>query len=286
MRLLLSILLLFSVFFSATAQSGWVRSKGSLYSQLSFYQFSSDRYYNIDGDLRDDGATLTSQIFSLYGEYGITSRLTIIANFPLLMRNQFSTTEAVASLGDFRLDLKYGFNQERLPISISVGVEAPTGQSDLFAKAKAPNDFGIIEEINLPTGDGEWNILTTVAISKSLLQGKGYATIFGTYNYRTEGYSGQVRLGAEIGYQPLMDLWIYAKLFSQFQGIIGNTQDASFFRGEGTSFSRISLGGQYMITKNWGLNASYFLPVNDFITSFQNVYQAPAFSVGIVFQKD
>ncbi|MCB0589135.1 MAG: hypothetical protein KDD06_27850 [Phaeodactylibacter sp.] len=283
----LSFLILLAILLMSTplaSQSGWAREKGSLYVQAAAYGFSSRDYYSVDGQLFDKGGKLTSTIYSIYGEYGLSSQLTIIGDLPVLGRNKFSNTNTVSGLGDFRLDLKYGVNQSKLPVSFSLGVELPTGQKDLFATAKEPNEFGIIERINLPTGDGEWNFLATVAVSRSFWEGKAYGSAFAAYNLRTQQYSGQVRLGAEVGGQPLPGLWLFGKLFTQLKGLEGSTDDVSFFRGEGTTFTRISFGGQYMLLEEWGVTASFFLPINDFITPFRNIYAAPAFQVGVVYQ--
>ncbi|MCO6478247.1 MAG: hypothetical protein J5I94_16570 [Phaeodactylibacter sp.] len=75
-------------------------------------------------------------------------------------------------------------------------------------------------------------------------------------------------------------------MFSQLKGLEGSAEDASFFRGEGTTFTQLSFGGQYMPFGQWGFTASVFFPVNHFITEFKNVYAAPAFSVGVVYQSE
>lgn len=283
-------LLFFTAFmllgFPLAAQSGWIKTKGAFYGQAGFYTLSSKDYYNIDGQLLNEGGTFTTRIFSLYGEYGLSSRFTVIGNLPLLVQNAFSTTNAVSGQGDFRLDIKYGVNQQKLPVSFALGVELPTGKQDLLATAKEPNSFGVVERINLPTGDGEWNALATLAASKSFWAGRGYSSVFATYNLRTKNYSGQMRLGLELGGQPIPKLWVFSKLFTQLKGFQGNSDDISFFRGEGTTFTQLSFGGQYLLVRKWGVTASFFLPVNNFITAFKNVYTAPAFSVGVVYQSE
>jgi len=279
--LLLGIMLIPDVFF---AQSGWVKSKGEVYTQASFYHFTSDEYYAIDGTLFDQGATFTNQVYNLYGEYGLTDQFTLIANFPALVQNQFSTTNTVTGIGDLTLAAKYGVNQSSMPISISLGVSIPTGQKDLFATAKAPNEFGIIEEINLPTGDGELNFLATIAASRSFWNGKAYSTVYTTYNLRTQNYSGQVRLGAELGVQPFEGLWLSGKWFSQLRGLEGSNDNTSFFRAEGTTYSLASFGGIYHVWHEWSVLAYAHLPVEGVLTEYRNVYVGPAFSVGVAYE--
>lgn len=266
------------------AQSGWIKEKGALYAQSGFFAFSSRNYYNIDGLLLNEGGAISTRIFSVYGEYGLSSRVTMAGNFPWLVQNKFSTSNTVSGVGDIRLDLRYGINQQKLPISFAIGVELPTGKKNLLATAKEPNAFGVVERINLPTGDGEWNLLATVAVSRSFWAGRGYGSAFSTYNLRTQNYSGQVRLGLELGAQPFSGLWVFGKLFTQLKGLEGSSNDLSFFRAEGTTFTQLSFGGQYMVLQQWGVTASFFLPVNNFVTEFKNIYTAPAFSLGLVYQ--
>jgi hypothetical protein len=284
MKRLLVLVVCFTCFgIISAAQSGWVKSKGSGYTQASYYHFSSDEYYAIDGTLFDQGATFTNQVYHLYGEYGISDKVTLIADIPAVVLNQFSTTETVGNIGDVNLTARYGLRQKEWPVSISLGVSVPTGKKDLFATANSPNEFGIIEQINLPTGDGEWNFLGTIAASKSFWNGRAYGTLYTTYNLRTQNYSGQVRMGGELGIQPMKNLWLSGKWFSQLKGLEGSNENTSFFRAEGTTYSLVSAGGLYTVWKGLSLLAYVHLPVEGIFTSYNNVYVGNAFSVGVAY---
>lgn len=283
MKNVLLILMTAGLQYALNGQSGWSRAEGGLYAQASYYGFSSDEYYSIDNTRFAEGATFSTQVLNLYAEYGLTDQLTLIANLPAIVVNQFSTTNAVGSIGDFIVSAKYGFNQDKLPISFSLGIEVPTGSKDLFASAKEPNSFGIIEEINLPTGDGELNVLATVAASQSFWGGKAYGSLFTTYNYRTQQYSGQWRLGAEAGAQPMPGIWLSVQWFSQLRGLEGNNENTSFFRAEGTTYNLLSFGLSYSLTGQWGLLAKIHLPVEDVIAPYQNVYIGPGFTAGVAY---
>jgi hypothetical protein len=269
--------------FALNGQSGWSRAEGGLYAQASYYGFSSDEYYSIDNTRFAEGATFSTRVLNLYAEHGFTDQFTLIANLPAVVINQFSTTNAVGSIGDFIVTAKYGINQDKRPISFSLGIEVPTGSKDLFASAKEPNSFGIIEEINLPTGDGELNFLATVAASQSFWGGKAYGSLFTTYNYRTQEYSGQWRLGAEVGAKPLPGVWLSVQWFSQLRGLEGNNENTSFFRAEGTTYNLISFGLSYNLTDQWSLLTKIHLPVENVIAPYQNVYVGPGLTAGIAY---
>ncbi|MCB0637020.1 MAG: hypothetical protein KDC54_10410 [Lewinella sp.] len=266
------------------AQSGWVRSPGELYAQVSGYAFSSRDYYSVSGQLFDQGAVYSSQVYNLYGEYGLSDRLTLIANWPALVRNRYSTTNAVYGLGDASLSAKYGLLRAAWPVSLTLGAELPVGNKNLYARAREPNELGMITVSNLPSGDGELNLLGTLAASHSCWGGRAYATAYVTYNFRTQGYSDQWRLGAELGVRPLDGLWLSGKYFTQLKGPAGTTENTSFFRAEGTTYSLLSFGGSWQVWGPWHLNAFLHLPVNDLPVPFRNVYVGRAFSVGVAYQ--
>jgi hypothetical protein len=120
------VLLLLFLPFALAAQSGWTKKKGEFFGQWSASYFSSDQYYNLSGELLET-STFRHYGTSLYGEYGLTDRLTVIANWPTYKFNSFETTETVSGLGDLGLGLKYGLPLGGVPVSITITPELPTG---------------------------------------------------------------------------------------------------------------------------------------------------------------
>lgn len=263
------------------AQSGWVKKKGESFTQISLATASSDTYYNLD-----EVATTTTKFrqsnLYLYSEYGLFDHLTLIANVPLLRANDFETTETVWGIGDLRLDAKYGFLQHILPIAISAGIEIPTAKANRFAANQ--DGFG---NINLPTGDGEWNFWTTLAISGSLHPLPAYVNLSGSYNNRTsfEGqkFKDQWTVNAQLGYQFFHKLWL--QLAMGVQQTIGEPEGlVSFVRGDGTSFTQYGFSLNYELTKNWGVGVQYYNNA-DFLVQRANVYEAPTLGISMFFQK-
>ncbi|MEM1328702.1 MAG: hypothetical protein AAF847_13045 [Bacteroidota bacterium] len=271
---------LFTLFqFKAVAQSGWMKNKNSLYTQLSVHQFSSNQYYATNGTLFDEGNNFSSQQLMLYGEYGISDRLTGLLNVPLLQLNSFSNTDVVASIGDVQLGAKYALTQ-KIPLSISVEASIPTGDGVQFATSKTVNELGLRDRINLSTSDGEFNVWTTLALSQS--KGDWYASVFGSLNLRTQGFSHQMKLGGEIGYQAIDDLWLIAKL-----NVLESLSDSPntsvpFIYGEGTTYTATNLQLMYALNENWRLIAGY-ADYFDFLVNRRNIYDAPSFSLGLAF---
>jgi hypothetical protein len=263
------------------AQSGWTRDIGTLFVKLDASHFSSDQYYNPLGN-----SLITSEFrqttVNLYGEYGFRDRLTFIVQAPLLRLNSFETTESVIGQGDLRLEAKYRITNNNLPLSISIAPELPTGRANAFASSlEFPED-----RINLPTGDGEFNVWATVAVSKSI--DDFYLSIFGSYNFRTvyrgEAFRDIYKFGGELGYHILANLWVNSKLHAQFSTGDSRYPSLGFIRGDATTFTLLSFEAYYQITPNWGLSAT-FLTGSDWIAPFKNIYIAPYFSAGIVYQR-
>ncbi len=263
------------------AQGGWTRTPKGLFVKFDGSFLNATKYYNPNGDGIQTSA-FRQTTFSLYGEYGFRKHLTFIAQAPLLRLNRFETTETVAGIGDLRLEAKYRLTSNDFPVAVSIAPELPTGRANAYAANKTfPAD-----RINLPTGDGEFNVWATLAASKSF--GKCYASAFAAYDFRTK-YKGKkfrdlYQFGAEIGYNPWKPLWLNAKLRAQFSDGKSQHPDLGFVRGDATTYTLASLEAFYKFSKNWGLAATY-LSGGDWIAPFRNIYIAPYFSLGVVYEK-
>jgi hypothetical protein len=266
----------------AIAQSGWTRAQGSFFGKLDFSRMAAKSYYTPTGNKLTTNA-FHQNSFNFYGEYGLKKRWTIIAAAPLFRTNAFETTEPVSGMGDLRLELKYRLTKDtKIPVALSIAPELPTGRRNATSKSKTVPG----EQINLPTGDGEFNIWSTLAASKSF--GKLYASAFAAYNFRTEykglAFRDQYQFGIEGGWNPVRKLWVNAKLRAQFATGENIHPELGFVRGDGTTYTLLSTEAFYKITKNWGLSAAY-LTGGDWIAPLKNIYVAPFFSIGVVYEK-
>jgi hypothetical protein len=282
MKYCLTAFLLAGLCFLGNAQSGWVKEKGELFAQVSASTFASDEYFGVTGERFENINEFQQRSLNLYGEYGLTPRLTGILNTSILRLNGYPTTDVVAAPGDLRLELKYALSK-KIPLAISIAPEIPIAPADNFATAKQPNDLGIREQINLATTDGEFNIWTTLAASTPLPKGKGWATAFGAFNLRTKGFSHQFQAGFELGFQPVEPLFFKARLTTQYS--LGEPEEGvPFFRGEGTEMAAASIGAGWRFSKNWGVSLDWWRNF-DAIVSTKNAYVGQVWSVGVFYQK-
>ncbi|HMQ47114.1 MAG TPA: hypothetical protein PKA00_20240 [Saprospiraceae bacterium] len=259
------------------AQSGWVRAKGSGYVQATVSYFTSDQYFGLDGTENSNASTFQSYALQWYAEHGLSDQLTIIGQGPLVKFNQLSSTKSVAGVGDIQLGVKWGL-AKKWPLALSVVAEIPTDDGILFAQAKQPNELGILEQINLPTSDGEWNFRTTLALSKSNSSGNIYGSLYGSINWRTEQFSHQWQSGLELGYAPSKKWWLIAKLQLQ-ESLSDSPRNVSFLYGEGTTFTAFGFTTFYAVNDRWKITASYF-DYTDVIVGINNLYNGPTFSLG------
>ncbi len=278
------IFLTLSIFFSinTNAQSGWTKAKNTYFLKLEYSSYkSTDFRNNIGTSLKT--SEFSQNATSIYAEYGISDRLTAISSIPLYKQNSYETTNKVSGFGDIRLELKYALLKDKFPLSIAIAPEIPSGKKDLFAV----NKNNPLEIINLPTGDGEFNIWTTLAVSHSFSPLNLYASAYSAFNYRTKykerDFQNQYQAGVEVGYKFIDKLWVNTKLSIQ-TGIGKNPEIADFIRGDGTSYTGVSLGGMYEVGKHFGITAQYFNS-NSAIVKAKNIYANNILSFGIVYQK-
>ncbi len=278
------VLMLFSV---NLAQAGgpWPQPKGKGYFKLSEWWVVFDQHYTDSGKL-DPNATTGVFNTSFYGEYGFTNRLTGIINAPLFSRNYMNnirsnTTqeiivqgEAINSIGDIDLGLKFGLTKRdaAVPISVSVLLGIPTGK-------KVGGTLN-----NLQTGDGEFNQFVKIDAGSGFSIGKTSAYISGYLglNNRSKEFSEELRLGAEFGV-GLMDkkLWLVSKLDvseSFKNGANAETITSTSLFANNSEFASLTLEANFYVAKRLGFSASVASAFRGEI-----IAAAPSFSIGVFY---
>lgn len=260
------------------AQSGWSKKKGEIFAQLTVSTFSSDVFYDIEGNLDDSfkGNNFKQQALNFYTEYGLSDKFDLIVNAPLVRLNSFENSETAVGMGDVRLGFKYQFIKI-VPTSISIEAELPVDDGQNLIKQNDTN-----QEINLPTSDGEINFWFTLATSGSLPNGKAYASAYGALNKRTKDIPSQIRIGGEIGYLFFDKLWLIGKIHVQ-ETISSEDLDSNFLFGGGTEHT--SFGGNifYKLDENWRITASYY-NFGNFLTQQRNQYDGGTYSLGVALE--
>lgn len=285
MKKALTLLLLFAFSLTSLQAGGpWPQKKGKAYIKLSEWWTVFDTHFVGSGE-EEPNSTTGIYNTTLYGEYGITDRLTGIVNAPILSRNFMNnivsrTTdeiitpgEAINTIGDIDLGLKYGLNKpgSKVPMALTLTFGIPTGETAGG------------EQKNLQTGDGEFNQMLQYDIGTGLNLGKtvsGYVSGHLGFNNRSEGFSEEVRYGVEFGVGLAAEkLWLVGKLTGSESLKNGDTSSAitstSIFANN-SEFTNLGVELNYYITKKLGISAS----ATDIIRG-EIIANSPAYSVGV-----
>ncbi|MEO1655582.1 MAG: hypothetical protein AAFU64_18715 [Bacteroidota bacterium] len=255
---------------------GWVSNKGKGYFKLSQSFIRTDQFYSPAGtkiDIVTNGLYMTS----LYAEYGISNRFTLVANIPFFVRSTLNEVQFVSgneglpgdelnAFGDMELGIKFGLIRDK-PFVLSAGLTLgiPSG-----------NNSGGETQL-LQSGDGEFNQLISLNAGYSIARANIYLGASIGFNNRTQDFSEEFRFGFEAGYSPIPTFTALVKIdgIESFQngealgatnGIFSNNME----------FITVSPELNYTFYKNYGLSANVVIPVRG-----QRILAAPSYSVGL-----
>ncbi|MDX2301725.1 MAG: hypothetical protein NW226_02945 [Microscillaceae bacterium] len=256
---------------------GWVSNKGTGFFKIGQNVIRADRFFNPDGTTIDI-TTTSLYISSLYAEYGLTDRLTAVVYAPLFFRltlnrvvfepsNETIEGDEFNSVGDIDLGFKFGLIRNK-PFVLSVGLlfGIPTG-----------NNAGGNTQL-LQSGDGEFNQL--LSLNAGYGASKSFFGVTVGFNHRTEGFSEEIRFGAEAGYNFSKNITGILK----FDGV------ESFKNGnvEGTSNGIFSNNAEYLVITpeinytfkdTYGVSANASIPLRG-----ENTVNALSYSFGVFYK--
>lgn len=280
-KLLIIVILVVPAF--SFAGGGWPQPKKKGYFKLNQFWIISDQHFTSSGGI-DPNATRGSYFTSLYGEYGISDRFTGILYFPFFVRvtlnEQVSGTtgdvisegDAHNATGDIDVALKYALVYNKpIAVGLSLLLGLPTGD------AEGGRDG------SLQTGDGEFNQMIRLDVSRSFKIGNQYpyASAYVGFNNRTGGYSDEFHYGVEAGislnkFIPIVRLY----------GINSFQNGEPNFNSEGTSlfsnnreYLAISPELSYKFSNKTGITASA-----GFALSGKLIFANPTYSIGVFLQ--
>ena len=274
-RLILTCLALWLLATTPTlAGGGWTRKKKKGYAKLGLTTVSTDRYHPLTGGTITT-ARFQQQVYSFYGEYGLTDRLEATVSFPFYRRATFPDLSPGRGVGDPEIGLRYGLLTGNWPLAVGVSVEAPLGDPNEFGTSRTdPSIF-----LRLPTGDGEWNVWGRAAVSRSL--GPAFFTLSIGYNKRTGGFTDQYTYGGQVGYQFFKKLWLTAQARTLDNVRAPDlTQFGSIGLGEGVAYSTAGLGTSYALTKNLSATADWAVGFG----KLRNVYSGSQYTFGVAWE--
>lgn len=186
---------------SLSAQSAWTKKKGEAFTQVSFSTISD--YNKIYGN--PDYSTersITDNTLQVYAEYGLTDKITLIANVPfkLIKTGDLATPTAApitiadteSGLGNIQLGVKHLIHNKNWVISGQLNVEANTASFN--------------EDSGIRTGYDAWSFIPTINVGRGF--DKFYIQAFTGLNVKTNDYSSSFKVGGEIGKKFFDRIWL------------------------------------------------------------------------------
>ncbi|MYA76224.1 MAG: hypothetical protein F4132_08260 [Gemmatimonadetes bacterium] len=247
---------------STVFAGGWTHAPGKGYFKLNEQIIRSDSYFEPSGD-RIDITDQNRYTTSLYGEYGLANRLTLVGYLPFYQRisEDRHGSEAKTGTGDWELGARIGLLTSRATVvSIQVMAGLPLGDS-----------FSDQQEVGLFTGDGEFNQLFMLQVGHSLWPTPGYLKAEIGYNNRESDFSDEIRYAVEAGF-----------MVGERFGVSGWVRGAKAIGtdGEWTVYDQqyVSFGPEvsFYVTSNAGITAGVTR-----YTGAHNVLDAPAWDIGL-----
>ena len=254
---------------------GWPQPKGNGYFKFSQNFIISPFYYSPSGEIID---ITTTSLFttSFYGEYGFTSRLTGIVYLPFFVRGtlnevQYSPSgrvdpgDSFQSIGDTDLSVKYALVINKpIVVSATLLLGLPLGET-------AGGNSQILQ-----SGDGEFNQMIRIDASHSFHPKPVYVSAYAAFNNRTNGFSDEVRFGAEVGivlkkFIPILKVNIVESLYNGTGG--ESTQNGIF--SNNTEYISPTLEVNYQLTEKIGISGS-----GGFALAGRNILASPNWSIG------
>ena len=256
--------------FLSSAGGGWTKQKGTGYYKVSHWWVNAAKQYSFNGNTV---ASPQEGIFntSIFAEYGVTDRFTAILNLPY--SKSANNNESVTGIGDTDLAFKYRISKDgsKFVVAGTLLLGLPLGE-----------ELGGSDG-SLQTGDGEFNQLLRVDVSKSFQVGSvnAYGNVYTAYNNRTDNFSDEFRLGLEVGAGFLKNkIWAIARI-DMVESLENGTEstvlsDGATIFANNTEYFAYTYEIAGYVTDKIGISAS-----TASVFSASNIFAAPSYSLGV-----
>lgn len=273
------ILVFASVINLSLAQSAWNKKKSKGFIKLAQTAIVSDQFYDAEGNIQDI-TTAGVYITSLYGEYGVSNKITGLVYFPFFFRNtlneQFLVNSGTTvpgdnlnSVGDSFIGASYALKQEGpLVLNVSLILGLPIGET-------SGGDTQLLQ-----SGDGEFNQLVKFNAGYSFYPLPFYASASIGFNNRTKDFSDEFHMSAEVGYTFKEQLNVALKIYNltSFENGDAATAQNGIFANN-TEYLAFGPELSYTFKNNLGVSATA-----QGAFSGQNILASPSYSFGAFYK--
>jgi len=247
----------------------WTQARGKFYSRLAYEQYSADEYYNENGDTigyspgdsKKRNFEYDEDLTSLYLEYGVTDKLTLVASLNYKeaeWRYKAGSGVAVdkvaktAGPGDQELGVKYQLlTTENGVLSIQGMYKTPEGYDE--------DDTGALE---IQRGDAQEDYDVRLLYGQSLYPMiPGYFNMEAGYRLRAQEPADEFRYVLEVGVD--FTSWFYGRVKLDGSANLGNSDDSLGTiadintNGNEVNIGKLDMALGFKITDHLGLEAVY-----------------------------
>jgi hypothetical protein len=263
---------------SSASAGAWTRPAGRGFYKLGEQIIRARSYYEPNGN-RVGIPALSEYTASLYGEYGLTGRVTLIAYVPFIKRITLNRQVGTPSgFVFFPGDAKTGVADADAGVRVGLLTK---GATVLSVQVMLGLPLGDHRQRNgLYTGDGEFNQQVAIQAGRSLYPLPLYIAGEVGLNHRTGAYSDEVRLAFELGctlrqrWTIIGHLWATESLENGRSAFTGGTGGLA-----GNNQRYLTYGPEILcrITSHLGITAGVYGAVRG-----RNVLAAPSFTFGFI----
>jgi len=263
------------VVLAPSAQAGpWALGKGRFYTKLSFQHLRSTELAQPDGTLFDI-PTFRRTEASVYGQVGLSDRIDLYTNVPLLrsadLDDQPDELGPETGFGDLQIGLQAQFARRgRWVFAVRGTLQFPTGD-----ETRAD---GL-----LPTGSGAWEAEGLFGAGLSFARGKGYGYLEVGHQHRGSGLRDTFLYNLQVGWNvgPRVTLAWNLRGVEPWNQTPGAGAAGSFVGvGDRTTYGITGPTAILKLAKHWGLQLDY-----DRQFHAKNLAKGPTFRGGISFAR-
>jgi len=264
-------LILFFVL-NTMAQGGWTQGEGKYYVKTSFQTITSKVHFSQTGQ-ETNNAEFGIHALGVYGEYGKTDKLTLLAFIPIF-------TSFNASKNTNTLENDVFENLTSLPLGdIDIGAKYALFKNKHIATA-------ITGKFRLPLAGGEFNQGLTLSAGIPIANTPRFSTytnFYGGANNRPSDFSDEWRYGAEFGIGYQNKIWLFLKQdnIKSFENVKvnpnSNTERVNVLYGNGYEISTVSAELSYFINTKFGVSVNYLNIFDGQLSLKGNTYTAGVF---------
>jgi hypothetical protein len=257
------------------AEAGpWAMGRGRTYVNLSFQYLRADELTQPDGTIFDI-PRFTASSLNVYGAHGLTDRLTLSANVPILrysnLQDQPDELGREGGFGDVALGLQFQLaSKGPWVFATRAMIQAPTGDETISEGLQA-------------TGSGVWEGFLVGGAGIAFGGGRGFGYLEVGYNYRAGGLRDTFVYDVQVGWNVsdrVLVAWGWRGLQPFHQEAGDRTSGSLVGLGDRVTYTRFGPEAVFKLGRGWSLQLGADAALNA-----RNLARGPSVRGGLTWQR-